>query len=81
MPPRWRRESPANLARELELIRCRVAMCVAAQVADNTCTAIDAANVPQRDVDDALVPIVEDLEKAAGVNPPAMFEAQEGSAN
>jgi hypothetical protein len=42
---------------------------------------VDAANVLQRDVDDALVPIVEELEKAAGINPLAMFEAQEGSAN
>ncbi len=70
----------ADLARDLELIRCRVAMCVAALEAEQTCTSIDAANVLQRDVDDALVPIVEELERSAGTNPLQMFQA-EGHAN
>jgi hypothetical protein len=61
--------SPADLAQELELIRCRVAMVVGALTIDNTCTAIDAAKVLQRDVDDALVPIVEELERQAGTSP------------
>jgi hypothetical protein len=46
-----------------------MAMCVAALEANLTCTSIDAASVLQRDLDDALVPIVDELERVAGISP------------
>jgi hypothetical protein len=54
--------SPADLARRLELIRCRVAVVTMAVEAEQTAIGQDAAKVLREDVDNALCHLVSELQ-------------------